>query len=166
MLRPMLIYALAIDSLTESPIVILKEIDGERTLPIWIGILEANAIASELEGIKFSRPMTHDLLKNMMEMVDVKVIKIEVCDLKNNTYYALIHFKHGEKEMSIAELRHQLEQMERGSVKHNILTIELQRKFSIPSACFLLGLIGLPLGLMVRARARSWGARSPCGRAA
>jgi lipopolysaccharide export system permease protein len=63
----------------------------------------------------------------------------------------------GKKEMSIAELRRQLRQTKEGTVKHNILTIELQRKFSIPLACFLLGLIGVPLGLMVRARGRSWG---------
>jgi bifunctional DNase/RNase len=97
----MTISGLTVDPITNSPIVILKEIDGDQTLPIWIGLLEATAIASELEGIKFSRPMTHDLLKNMMEMVDIKVHKIEVCDLKNNTYYALIHFKHGEKDLTI-----------------------------------------------------------------
>jgi len=101
MYRPMVISGLTVDPLTNSPIVILKEIDGEKTLPIWIGLLEATAIASELEGIKFSRPMTHDLVKNIMEQVGVKILKIEVCDLKNNTYYALIHFTHGGKEMSI-----------------------------------------------------------------
>ena len=101
MYRPMVISGLTVDPLTNSPIVILKEIDGDETLPIWIGLLEATAIANELEGVKFSRPMTHDLLKNIMELIDIKVVKIEVCDLKNNTYYALIHFKMGEKEMSI-----------------------------------------------------------------
>lgn len=101
MYKPMVVSGLTVDPITNSPIVILKEINGDKTLPIWIGLLEATAIASELEGIKFSRPMTHDLLKNIMEMVDVKVVKIEVCDLKNNTYYALVHFKHGQKEMSI-----------------------------------------------------------------
>jgi len=101
MFKPMVISGLTVDPLTNSPIVILKEIDGEKTLPIWIGLLEATAIASELEGIRFSRPMTHDLLKNIMEMIGLKVLKIEVVDLKNNTYYALIHFRHGEKEMSI-----------------------------------------------------------------
>jgi bifunctional DNase/RNase len=101
MSRPMIISGLTVDPLTNSPIVILKEIGGDQTLPIWIGLLEATAIASELEGVKFSRPMTHDLLKNMMELINVKVIKIEVCDLKNNTYYALIHFRIGDKEMSI-----------------------------------------------------------------
>ena len=97
----MAISGLTVDPVTNSPIVILKEVDGDLTLPIWIGLLEATAIASEMEGIKFSRPMTHDLLKNLMEMVDIKVAKIEVSDLKNNTYYAVIHFKHGDKEMTI-----------------------------------------------------------------
>ena len=97
MFRPMVVSGLSVDPLTNSPIVILKETDGERTLPIWIGLLEATAIASEMEGIKFSRPMTHDLLKSIMDMIDVEVNKVEVCDLKNNTYYALIHMTHGGK---------------------------------------------------------------------
>jgi bifunctional DNase/RNase len=101
MLTPMVVAGLTVDPLTNSPIVILKEIQGERTLPIWIGLLEATAIASELEGIKFSRPMTHDLLRNIMSEVDVKVNRVEVCDLKNNTYFALIHLTHKGKEMSI-----------------------------------------------------------------
>jgi uncharacterized protein len=101
MLKPMIISGLTVDPLTNSPIVILKEIDGEKTLPIWIGLLEATAIASELEGIEFSRPMTHDLIKNILDMVDVKVVKIEVCDLRNNTYFALIHILYNGKEMTI-----------------------------------------------------------------
>ncbi|MFC1822501.1 bifunctional nuclease family protein [Thermodesulfobacteriota bacterium] len=101
MFSPMVISGLTVDPLTNSPIVILKEVDGERTLPIWIGLLEATAIASELEGIKFSRPMTHDLLKEVIELIDVKVNKVEVCDLKNNTYYALIHITHKGKDITI-----------------------------------------------------------------
>ena len=101
MFKPMVVSGLTVDPLTNSPIVILKETDGERTLPIWIGLLEATAIASEMEGIKFSRPMTHDLLKSIMDMIDVEVNKVEVCDLKNNTYYALIHMTHGGKDISI-----------------------------------------------------------------
>ena len=101
MFIPMVISGLTVDPVTHSPIVILKEVDGEKTLPIWIGLLEATAIASELEGIKFSRPMTHDLLKNIMKMVDVEVVRIEVCDLKDNTYFALIHLKQGQKELSL-----------------------------------------------------------------
>jgi len=101
MYKPMVISGLTMDPVTNSPIIILKAVDGDETLPIWIGLLEATAIASEMEGIKFSRPMTHDLLKNMMDMVDVKVARIEVSDLKDNTYYAVIHFKKGEKEMTL-----------------------------------------------------------------
>ena len=91
MYKPMVVSGLTMDPVTNSPIVILKAVDGDETLPIWIGLLEATAIASEMEGIKFSRPMTHDLLKNMMDMVDVKVVRIEVSDLKDNTYYAVIY---------------------------------------------------------------------------
>ena len=101
MLRLMVISRLALDSSTKNPIVILKEVDGERSLPIWIGLLEANAIASELEGIKFSRPMTHDLLKNMMDRLGIEVKSVEVSDLKNDTYYALIHIIHNGREISI-----------------------------------------------------------------
>jgi bifunctional DNase/RNase len=101
MLKPMVISGLTVDPLTNSPIVLLKELEGQRTLPIWIGLLEATAIASELEGIKFSRPMTHDLLKNIMGLMNVKVNRVEVCDLKNNTYFAVIHINHNGKEMSI-----------------------------------------------------------------
>jgi len=101
MLKPMIISGVTVDPLTNSPIVILKESEGENTLPIWIGLLEATAIASELEGVKFSRPMTHDLLKNMLDRIGVTVDKIEVCDLKNNTYYAQIHMTHDGKVMSI-----------------------------------------------------------------
>ena len=101
MLRPMVISKVVVDSVTKSPIVILTEIDGERSLPIWIGLLEANAIASEMEGVKFPRPMTHDLMKNIMDLANVKVKKVEVCDLKNDTYFALIHITHNGKEVSI-----------------------------------------------------------------
>lgn len=101
MYKPMVISGLTVDPVTNSPIVILKEIDGEETLPIWIGLLEATAIASELEGIKFSRPMTHDLFRNFLEMVGVQIQKVEVCDLKDNTYFAIIHFSHEGREMTI-----------------------------------------------------------------
>ena len=65
MLREMTVSGLTIDPFTNSPIMILKDVDSDKAVPIWIGLLEATAIASELENIKFSRPMTHDLLKNV-----------------------------------------------------------------------------------------------------
>jgi len=89
------------DQVTNSPIIILKEVEGEETLPIWIGLLEATAIASEIEGVKFSRPMTHDLFTNIMDKLDIRIQKIEICDLKDNTYYALIHFINRGKTLTI-----------------------------------------------------------------
>jgi len=101
MLIPVMISALGFDSSTNDPIVILKEIGGKKTVPIWIGILEATAVASELEGVKFFRPMTHDLLKNVLESMDVKVNKVEICDLKNDTYYASIHMAYKGKKITV-----------------------------------------------------------------
>jgi bifunctional DNase/RNase len=101
MFVPMTVSGLTLDPITEGPIVVLKETKGKRKLLIWIGLLEANAIATELEGIKLSRPMTHDLFKNIMELLDLKINKVEVCDLKDNTYYALIHVTYDGKQISV-----------------------------------------------------------------
>jgi bifunctional DNase/RNase len=101
MLKAMTISSLKMDPVANIPIIILKEIDGERTLPIWIGLLEATAIASEIEGVRFSRPMTHDILKNIMDKTDIKVNKIEISDLRDNTYFAFIHLTSGGKGLSI-----------------------------------------------------------------
>lgn len=84
------VAGLTIDPYTNSPIMLLKEQDGENTLPIWIGLLEATAIASELEGVNFSRPMTHDLLKNVIEQFGGSITMVEVCDLRDNTFFARI----------------------------------------------------------------------------
>jgi bifunctional DNase/RNase len=97
----MTVHGLTIDPFTNSPIIILKDQDGEKTLPIWIGLLEATAIASEMEKIKFSRPMTHDLFKNLLENLGMTVQRIEVCDLRDNTFYAQIHLKSGEREWTL-----------------------------------------------------------------
>jgi bifunctional DNase/RNase len=101
MLKAVTISSLNMDPVTNSPIVILKEIEGEQTLPIWIGLLEATAIASEIEGVTFSRPMTHDLVKNILDKTDTKVKRIEICDLRDNTYYAIIHVTSQGKALSI-----------------------------------------------------------------
>ena len=97
----MKVFGLTIDPLTNSPIMILKDMDGEKTIPIWIGLLEATAIAGELENIKFSRPMTHDLMKNMMDKMGIKLAKIEISDLRDNTYFALIYFIFDGKEFTM-----------------------------------------------------------------
>ena len=101
MLKAVTISSVHMDPVTNSPIIILKEIEGEQTLPIWVGLLEATAIASEMEGVSFSRPMTHDLLKNIMDKTDIKINKIEICDLRDNTYYALIHLTNRGRTSSV-----------------------------------------------------------------
>jgi len=101
MLRQMTVSGLTIDPFTNSPIMILKDVDSDKAVPIWIGLLEATAIASELENIKFSRPMTHDLLKIIMESMAIQVIKVEVCDLRDNTYFALIYLNREGQEVTI-----------------------------------------------------------------
>lgn len=87
----MKVFGLTIDPFTNAPIVILKDMDEKNALPVWIGVLEASAIASELEKIHFSRPMTHDLLREIFKSMSISVMKIEVNDLKDNVYYASIH---------------------------------------------------------------------------
>src|SRR6266849_6962248 len=72
-------------------IVILRDKDGERVLPIWVGIFEANAIALQIENISTPRPMTHDLLRNVIQNLKATVQKVVVCDLQENTFYALIY---------------------------------------------------------------------------
>ena len=87
----MTIKGLMVDPITNMPIVILRDEDGQRVLPIWVGIFEANAIALQIENVEPSRPMTHDLLRNVIEDLKADVEKIVVSDLKDNTFYAMIH---------------------------------------------------------------------------
>lgn len=97
----MKVFGLTIDPLTNSPIMILKDLENDKTVPIWIGLLEATAIASELENIKFSRPMTHDLMKNLMDQLGVKLAKVEICDLRDNTFFAIMYLILQGKEFSM-----------------------------------------------------------------
>lgn len=83
---------LAMDSESNTPIVLLKTEDGEQIIPIWIGLLEATAIASALQAISFDRPMTHDLFKNLLKLKDIRVDRVDICDLRENTFFAEIHF--------------------------------------------------------------------------
>ncbi len=83
----------AIDANTKMPVMVLKEKTGEKTLPIWIGLFEAQAIALALENVKPPRPLTHDLAKSLIEKLEGKVDKVVISDLKNNTFYAQILIK-------------------------------------------------------------------------
>jgi bifunctional DNase/RNase len=87
----MTVKGLMIDPITNMPIIVLRDGDGQRILPIWVGVFEANAIALQIENVQTPRPMTHDLLKNMIDDLQARVERIVVCDLRDNTFYAAIH---------------------------------------------------------------------------
>jgi hypothetical protein len=91
MLIEMTIKGLMVDPITNMPIVILKDKEGDRVLPIWVGIFEANAIALQIENIATPRPMTHDLLRNIITDLQGRVDRVVVSDLKENTFYAIVH---------------------------------------------------------------------------
>src|SRR6188474_2306048 len=91
MLIEMTIKGLMVDPITNMPIVILRDKTGERVLPIWVGIFEANAIALQIENVTTPRPMTHDLLRNIIEDLHASVEKIVVSDIQDNTFFAVIH---------------------------------------------------------------------------
>jgi len=86
----MKIRGLMMDPVTNMPIVVLKDVQGQAILPIWVGVYEANAIALEIEKVQTPRPMTHDLLKNVLLGLEVRVQKVVVNDLKDDTFYAVI----------------------------------------------------------------------------
>ena len=84
------VQGLFLDPITERPILVLRHEEGNRFLPIWIGAPEANAIALRLEGVEVPRPMTHDLMQGMLEKLSAQVVKVLICDLQENTYFAQI----------------------------------------------------------------------------
>ena len=95
------VKGLTLDPLTNMPIVILKDVNEEKALPIWVGIFEANAIALEMEKVPTPRPMTHDLIKNILDGLNAKVIRVVVNDLKDNTFYANIALNINGSEVDI-----------------------------------------------------------------
>ena len=94
----MTVRGLALDPVTNAPIVILKSEGGTRLLPIWIGLFEANAIAIEMEKIVAPRPMTHDLLKNLIELLDARMERMVVDKLQENTFFASIYLRTDSRE--------------------------------------------------------------------
>lgn len=89
--REFKIKGLMMDPIASSPIVILQDVEKNTLLPIWVGVFEANAIALQIERIDTPRPMTHDLFKNMLLHLNAQVLKIVVTELKENTFFSLIH---------------------------------------------------------------------------
>src|SRR5688500_20358883 len=97
----MTIKELMVDPITNMPIVILRDKDGQRVLPIWVGVFEANAIALQIEIVTPQRKMTHDLLNNVIHDLKADIQKIIVSDLKKNTFYFLIYLSIGMEYMRI-----------------------------------------------------------------
>jgi bifunctional DNase/RNase len=97
----MAVTGLAIDERTQTPVVLLKEKEGSRMLPIWIGPSEASSIAIELTGRKFQRPLTHDLLKTVIDGLNATVPKVAIVDLREKTYYAKVYLEREEELLTI-----------------------------------------------------------------
>ncbi len=97
----MIVESIVLDSKSNTPIVILKSRDNGKSLPIRIGILEASAIALKLDGAKSLRPLTHDILKSIIEKLNAKVSEIYINELKDNTFYAKISLKSARKKINI-----------------------------------------------------------------
>jgi hypothetical protein len=89
----MTLKGLTIDPITNMPIIVLRDEGGHRILPIWVGVFEANAIALQLENVETPRPMTHDLLKRVLDGLDAEVESVVVCALKENTFFATIRLR-------------------------------------------------------------------------
>ncbi len=101
MLHKVNIAGLTMDPTSNTPIIILKSEQTDQAVPIWIGLLEATSIASALQNVKFDRPMTHDLFKNFSDIINISVTRVEVCDLKDSTFYARIFFETGESSFDM-----------------------------------------------------------------
>jgi bifunctional DNase/RNase len=97
----MTIKGLMVDPITNMPIILLRDEAGQRVLPIWVGIFEANAIALQIENVATARPMTHDLLRNVIRDLNASVERIVVCDLKENTFYAMIYLTVGGETVAV-----------------------------------------------------------------
>lgn len=89
----MRVTGINVDPFTHLPFMILKDLKGKLPVPIWIGLIEASSIATKLENVKLERPMTHDLLMNMLDKLKATITKVQVDDLKDNTFFASIYYK-------------------------------------------------------------------------
>src|SRR3954471_9053984 len=96
MLVEMQIKGLMLDPVTNVPIVILRDADGQRVLPIWVGPSEANAIALQIENLSPPRPMTHDLLRDVVGALGVTLSRVIISDLRGSTFYAYLELKRGD----------------------------------------------------------------------
>lgn len=101
MLIQMKVEGLLFDPRSSMYILLLKEIDGDSTLPIWIGKPEADSIALALGGVITPRPLTHDLIKNLLDSIKIRITRVVVTEILDNTYYALIYLTDGKREIPV-----------------------------------------------------------------
>jgi bifunctional DNase/RNase len=95
------VKALIVDPIANVPVVILRDADEKNFLPIWVGVFEANAIALQMEGVTTPRPMTHDLLRNIIRQIEGDVTSVVINSLEENTFYAQIHIKLADRELTV-----------------------------------------------------------------
>ena len=95
------VKALIVDPIANMPVVILRDEAETNLLPIWVGVFEANAIALQMEGVTTPRPMTHDLLKNLIEKIQGDVVRVVINNLQENTFYAQIHLRVADRDLAI-----------------------------------------------------------------
>lgn len=95
------IINVAIDVKSKMPLIVLREKEGNKTLPIWVGLFEAQSIALALENIQPPRPLTHDLAKALIEQLDARVERVVINDLKDNTFYAVIVIDHNRQSIKV-----------------------------------------------------------------
>jgi bifunctional DNase/RNase len=92
----MKVMGVSVEPSSRTPVVLLQdEADESVTLPIWVGVLEANAVATGLEKVNLARPLTHDLLKSVLDLFGIRLVRVEVHDLRENTFYAALHLERG-----------------------------------------------------------------------
>jgi bifunctional DNase/RNase len=95
------VKALIVDPIANVPVVILRDAEEKNFLPIWVGVFEANAIARQMEGVTTPRPMTHDLLRNVIRQIEGDVVRVVINNLEENTFYAQIHIKVANRELTV-----------------------------------------------------------------
>ena len=95
------VKALIVDPIANMPVVILRDAEEKNFLPIWVGVFEANAIALQMEGVTTPRPMTHDLLKNLISQIQGDVVRVVINNLQENTFYAQIHLRVADRDLTI-----------------------------------------------------------------
>lgn len=100
-MRLMEIHGVNLDVMTNQPVVVLKDSDSKRFLPIWIGQFEATSILMELQGVKPSRPLTHDLLKAMLGQMEIRLNKIIINDIKDGTFFAQLYLQNKKSEFNM-----------------------------------------------------------------